>query len=1573
MSLPIKISLDGNRLLNKDNISNYNMNTNFSKESNAIQNEYGFLEVPDTEGLTIIGAKKIFNNQTIICSVIDNPNYKSEIGILTDGVYKTILRDNVVAGALFGFNIDNLIQIESKLTVNNEIIVYFVDGYNSDKYLNITTLQVNITNDLMIADSDELRNMIGFRLNSSVNIYLNDANTGGDLLSGEYYVMASLWNKGGVKTHSLVISNPIQVNPSSLVNDGALPGTVTNKKISVNFHINEIPVNYDYITIYCISKINQTLKAYEVGTLDVPTIDFNYEITSLDSSSEVSPDSIIINTSNYINALTITQVDDVLFKGNLKASQEIDLQGYVNNIQVDYVSKEINLNNSNEDYGNAVVSFFDKSFMYDEVYALYASFIIEDNFIEYETKAYHIPGRSPKVTIQSKLENARIDSLTTQLPYYSTTLSDCTPLKEILETNADAKIFHGLDTNGDKVTSNNMGYWENTDEKYSLENKWLVLNSDGTPNTSLPNYNFKGQNVRHHKFPTAYTRYTNGPNMISNVDGTGGQPITEVLGIKLSNIVIPDEYVGKIKKIKIYYAKRTLENRTILAQALSIPQSLRHRFAWTDGPDQSIYNPTGSFWIQDIFMNSPGFLSYPGEGFTPTNTNLRSLLFYNSSNLYNQGWFERTDGGSSIKGNYSLADQVGSNWDAHNSYISLRPFDLLLNNTSIQATHFKNLFRYIGKYIPGAYAGGSSNPSATSWWIYSYNFRTDVTFFGVDRAEFGSEISSQEYNYIRKVNFSNLVYNTTTDYQSLGFSNALWSKNVENRYVLEFPRPLFSNFGNDVGGGSDGDGNTQGQDAAIICLVDPTTLHTPVGIYGEGYASPYLTNICSFKENIYLTFDNQILCSTGFAYDIDTVESEEIYGGDTFTSYYGERSTVNLDPLFRHPTEPSLSVQTEELRTMHYYICQSTSNIKLRNSGTNSYETYFPKASVDAIPSNYNNYYGYNLDYSSLNDLSQPVINNNRLNNTLTVYPNRIIKSQVNNPELQEDNYLIFNAADTTDVGLQYGQIENLFNITNKLGIHMTNNLLLTMNKQTMETSSGKAYIGAGDIFAVKPQNVNSDFYGGVIGRYACCMTPYGYYFVDVLNYTALLFDGSTFKDVSSDGLNRFFFDYSDYNLPKQLNNLNEKFIPDWRAIPWTKDSIVKYSNSYWIALNTTSTVPSADLVNWKNYQFPVYNIRSTVGGLGYTVEYDNVYDRVLFSKRDYNITPTFVSTYSGLYRAGDSSQIGSYITYNNLLGSLSASFVSGSISLGEDGPYFLRLDYNNFESANLEFNGFTLGYYPTVDSWVSFYTYKPDLFVGSSKTLFSSKNNRLYEHNQKMSPFFYDKEEISWFVEPLYKMDFNQRLSSIQLKTEKTYFNKYSAFQGLDKNSTVFQLETFDSYFVFNKNQLSLEIPFQNAITSRDNEGYFNFNDFRDFSNGLNPTLFNFTSSSKDVNITALDVNKHWTKQRKFVDFWQGARLIKNSTEFISIGTGYISGNNLTYGNISVLTIGVVIRIKSANPDIYATIRYYAGGTSSDKYELVYLFGDSGPIDGTYSIELFNGYNLALLDTTANAYKNFR
>jgi len=387
--IPIKMWNDGNELNKPQNSSQFNKNTVFSKETSSIHNEYGFRIIYEYNVLTQsdlepIGFIPLIANKVAVFSVVNNnPDYTSEIGIIDNDIYKPILRDNTSINISFGFSVEDLIQGSFKVGLNGDLIVYWVDGKNTDKWLNLTRPQVTIDNQLRLAVANEIQQMIGYRINSEINIDLVGVETGGSLETGVYFIVP-VYIADNNETHSLSISNPIQI--SAVDNWGAPAGTISNKSIQLTIPAANLDTSFQSVKIYVIAKINQSLKAYEYATYANTGSNIDIAIPSLVSSEEVTVDSIIINTALYKSALTIVSLDDVLYKGHLRAFDQLNLQPYVNNIGIQWVSKELDVTNGlTGGYKDAVNTFYNKSFMWDEVYGFAISFLIEDSNVKYET------------------------------------------------------------------------------------------------------------------------------------------------------------------------------------------------------------------------------------------------------------------------------------------------------------------------------------------------------------------------------------------------------------------------------------------------------------------------------------------------------------------------------------------------------------------------------------------------------------------------------------------------------------------------------------------------------------------------------------------------------------------------------------------------------------------------------------------------------------------------------------------------------------------------------------------------------------------------------------------------------------------------------------------------------------------------------------------------------------------------------------------------------------------------------------------------------------------------------------
>ena len=1623
--IPIKMWNDGNELNKPQNSSQFNKNTVFSKETSSIHNEYGFRIIYEYNVLTQsdlepIGFIPLIANKVVAFSVVNNnPNYTSEIGIIDNDIYKPILRDNTSINISFGFSEEHLIQGSFKVGLNAELIVYWVDGKNTDKWLNLTKPQVTIDNQLRLAVANEIQQMIGYRINSEINIDLVGVETGGSLETGVYFIVP-VYIADNNETHSLSISNPIQISAAD--NWGAPAGIISNKSIQLTIPAVNLDTSFQSVKIYVIAKINQSLKAFEYATYANTGNNIDIAIPSLVNSKEVTVDSIIINTALYKSALTIVSLDDVLYKGHLKAFDELNLQPYVNNIGIQWVSKELDLNNGlSNGYKNAVNTFYNKSFMWDEVYGFAISFLIEDSNVKYETRAYHIPGRQSKSITLGTWTGNETDpvNLIGDLSFYNGgTPTDITPGGQIYNINSGAKVYQAVDTADDSTVINNMGYWENQNERYPDNENWDVKDETGTVIDS-----FRNDNVRHHKFPDPFEHDIK---MHKNYNG-GDYGEVNILGVKLHNIVIPDELANKVIGYKLYYVKRDINNRTILGQGMLTPAHAFHDQGSSTATLSTLYNSFGCGNAQDLYKESAQY------DFAIHAMGLTNMLYEipddHPGNVYNQG-INFPYSGSPNTPNYEYGNPLKTAFSLTSGYAVIRPFDLMSQNVSVNsAAYIKNLFRIKSKYLLTYQEGDSSvlNPGPQNF-SYGFTFIPDINFYGIDRIN-ELQIINPTYNLIRKLDIKNYIENNQSA-AGLGFSGNILTKNFTKGILTQFTNKLLN-----YNIPSARNGNTQGQDLFIVNLENPPS--NPV-VYADGYASPYLSNICAYKEDLFVGFENQILGYTGQSYGaakilggiqfgsniISNVSSikgvkpgmqvfgvgipsgtivsivnptsiqisnpatatttvhftlydqEDTFGGDTFTGWYGERTICDFSELAKNTgNDRTLAI----LRGLHYYICQSTSNTQLRHTGPNANETFFPYTTAENMlaqsPDN-NNYYGYNADYSSINDIKQPLINTFNINTYETLFTNRIIRSAKNNPELDSDNYLIYEAGNLIDVGMELGKIENLDNYVNRLIIQLENGIMYTVGREQLDVGNAEAYIGAGDIFLARPKSVVSGQYGGTIGRFNTTVTPYGLLYADPNLGNVYAFTGEEVHEISKEGFERFFKDHLPFKLPKQLNNLNYNFVPEWDSITtYNQYDIVKYNGNLWRAKQTSVGINPVEGINWTNEPLPEYNIRTTVSkqGLGIVAGYDPKFLRYILRKKDYSYVDTN-AFYQGIF---GTNLIDNYvdgvtlITYNNTLGIYynvgEGTPPANGIQIGTTGYWYVPINLDDYPE-DFKSESFTISYYPEVKGWVSWHDYEPKLFTTQEQALYSSNGN-IYKHNIIESPFFYDTDPISFETEPLFTINEKTRLASIQTVVDDKNFAKISAGQVVSALVPIYD-ETFDSYFVYDSYQISKAstnlVPLSNT---RNAEGIWNFNDFRDYTANQNDQLLTYSSVWEyDLNTLNIDNNKHWSKLKKFTDYWYATRLKKqiNNFEVLIVNVQLLS----VAGNVGVINqIGLSRNYVYRMNNSYFVVKSINNSTVSS--EIVFL--NTPPTLGTYTVNVFIPKRFSLIKTTPTIFKNYR
>ena len=124
-------------------------------------------------------------------------------------------------------------------------------------------------------------------------------------------------------------------------------------------------------------------------------------------------------------------------------------------------------------------------------------------------------------------------------------------------TFTDQRMFH-FNAGVDGTTR--MAYWENLNEQYPDDEDSQIWAVDANGVGYYTGATLGGENVRHHHFPD----FAESP----HYDGEDNTNTATILGFRLENIQIPQAIKDQVLGYRVYYAKRTPQNKRILAQSI---------------------------------------------------------------------------------------------------------------------------------------------------------------------------------------------------------------------------------------------------------------------------------------------------------------------------------------------------------------------------------------------------------------------------------------------------------------------------------------------------------------------------------------------------------------------------------------------------------------------------------------------------------------------------------------------------------------------------------------------------------------------------------------------------------------------------------------------------------------------------------------------------------------------------------------------------------------------------------------------------------------------------------------------
>jgi len=476
---------------------------NFDSNSVNYQNEPGnelCLNFP--AGYVLIGKHFIPEQDKHIFFLVNPDTGDSEIGYMehNDCFYYTFIN-----GKCLNFNINYPIHKSVHKITNCTTEVYWTDGYNSRRYIDLnnppfkTTIGDNICDVNTFPEID--CNKINIQPNFSIpELSVSEILNGGELIAGTYQFSIQYSDAlGNPYTSYYSVTNPTPIfNTHVTTPDFNYP---VSKSIAVNISDLDVTGYFKYYNLAVIKTINSITSVELVGTyyIDGKTKQIIYTGQNK-TSINLTIDDIFQKYPYYDIAQDVTTVQDVIVWDNLSSIDRISYQSIANQISLQWQTYRIP---ATESYANELNATNLRGYLRDEVYAFEIVFLLRNGK---QTDGFHIPGRalvpSDKNTVNIPETNADFIGAPTGVSNgvgYS-------PYWKIYNT-----AFELGDATGEKIGNatpykyGEFAYWESS-EKYPCNEIWGALGD--TP-------------IRHHKFPDVSVSpiFENG-NITYNPDGT---------------------------------------------------------------------------------------------------------------------------------------------------------------------------------------------------------------------------------------------------------------------------------------------------------------------------------------------------------------------------------------------------------------------------------------------------------------------------------------------------------------------------------------------------------------------------------------------------------------------------------------------------------------------------------------------------------------------------------------------------------------------------------------------------------------------------------------------------------------------------------------------------------------------------------------------------------------------------------------------------------------------------------------------------------------------------------------------
>jgi hypothetical protein len=1344
--------------------------------------------------------------------------------------------------------------------------------------------------------------------------------------------------------------------------------------------------------------------AYELDIVKIPegiddqlfaSLEITY--TGLEQVASASISEVVIDSVRYETAKSFVQLDNRLYISNLRARGDIGYQRFANSIttapKIKTVQKfdpkrihstilndgynsyqngtfadsttryrniqQDDLNDGNfnskvrKGYKDVNLSHNYRGYRRSEVYAFYISFVLKDGS---ETYAYHIPGREVE-TIKggTVYENAPLtDATASDL----NSILDGFDIGEFQDLYPDARLHEITDTQYlIDQDSTEMSYWENQDERYPTDDEFTVwsVNNDGTP---IEISSIQNEKVRHHKMPPNKNlnfsfideldeadgqTYPNlfGQNE-NSYDGAGVilQESIKILGVEFSNIPIPKFIKDQVQGFKIYYAKRTQQEKTVIGQSTVIPSWYEDVIAVTTGMISAANGPYSDAWFLKGLI-SPWYSKYPKITNAPNSPAGRyramSVFSFHDFNLLKN---KHTLSGAShidvqkvltmrmwVGGNNKMSEEtedyvldpvwinstIGntqwSEWvdDNDNGY-----YDAIADAEPVGAVNYwtsiwvAQRYKNPGKVLEGGSWNTDQTAQSLAYWVNNYqtifaispNSRSYITGSTFLKNTDSSAFNNVDY-LMHFAGESCAVFGLVSglpvlvEHRNFGYTDDIIYAQASLASYAKWFSPSLAGTGRWF----------SAQDNEIVAN-NNRRLNELNSIVGTGeyrsWPTLFLVNLCSYKTNVYKPFDQQRLVWTGYYQPLDDARSGEakeednayiyrtstVFGGDTYVGRYSFRTTSqDYGACFFNPVwleENGDWNQDFDLWNKLNWVSYGWNTSGVHNQQY-QYRAVDPYATV----------YNFFCESDDLLGFRHQGDNSAGVTPAESLFFDASIGADVlfggpNNDYTKSENLLYMNNYSAVqDIKVTAPRPKKLFNPT----FYPTRTIRSTVDDGSIQDKY--RFFLALDYKDI-PKNRGEITKVFTLGSILYMHTERSLFVTRGRQQLGLSDNTQAFV-----GSGDIFEQNPDEMIPTtegyggtdcQFASLTTRF---------GQFFVNRKDRKVYMMSENISELSSLGMEKWFldniPYELESYidfsgdlNFDSPTEYFGFNSVYDPKYKRIILSKKELIPKGELLSILTGGYT----------VTVDSV--STTSITLGGTFPQSGGKAVFEFSDTSNFEAS-----GWTVSYYPEIKVWGSRHSYLPVIFANNQREYYSLINGgegNVWEHSDLNNPgSFYNKT---------YSFEFeyidNSQVGEAKIFSAVRYWAEEVASKGAGQNLTIAKVTSpgFTEFYVYNSTQISEQKDIYYLTNARLVNNFWYINEFRDMSkydfnasevlaNGqlnvqdlfnegsttISPTTTMFTEEGV-INNDYIDTNKSWYNQKRFIDHYLGVRLINNNQE---------------------------------------------------------------------------------------------